>query len=554
MFSFIRRHQALAMVFMLLVIASFVLFYTDHSHLDLGGGKVEIGSIDGVSITPQEYMAAEKEAMLMHFFFRGDWPNSFSTQMGWSTERAAMERLLLAKRLEELNVMVSEEAVAKRVAQYFRSSDPQVTVQARFRGFVEGTLQPKGLNEEDFRRFIKHELGKNQLGQALGAGGRLVTKGMAETAYSFENQRVEAKLVNFSASNYLAQAKLSIDPKALAQYYTNQMQNYNLPTRVQVSYVAFESINFLAEAAVEMAKITNLTALIEQDYKERGTNFFVDEQKQVLAPEKAKEKIRDEIRTRFASQLARRKAYEFATELYEVEPLAVANLLKLAEKKGLKVLETEPFSNLDGPKGIKSSSQFAQQAFGLNREQPFGQEPVEAGGDYYVLGFKNRLPSVPQPFEAVKAQVEQDYVKYRAVQLAREAGEKFAQAVTTGAATGKTFADIAKEQKVKLLSLAPFARSNRGMIPELETLRVSADQVRAAAFAQKAGTTSGFTPATEGGFVLHVERYLPVDPVKMQAEINDYVETLRGRQANLAFNDWISGQFESSVLTSLGQK
>lgn len=541
------------MVFMLLVIASFVLVYTDRSHLDVSGSQVDIGSIDGVPISKKEFLDAQNEAMLMHFFFRGDWPTALSAQMGWSTEQQAMERLLLAKRLEELNVMVSEEAVAKRVAQIFRSSNTQISVQERFRNFVDGTLKPKGLNEDDFRRFIKHELGKYQLGMTLGAGGRLVTAGMAETAYSFENQRVETKLVNFSSSNYLAQAKLSIDAKALTQYYTNQLQNYNLPTRVQVSYVAFESINYLAEAAQEMTKITNITALIEQQYKQRGTNFYVDEKKQVLSPEKAKEKIRDDIRTEFASQLARKKAYDFATELYEMEPLAAANLTSLAGKKGLKVLETEPFSNLDGPNGIKNSSQFAQQAFALNREQPFGQEPVEAGGDFYVISFKNRLPSVSQPFDVVKARVEQDYIKYRAVQLAREAGNSFAQAVTNGVAAGKKFTDIAKEQKVSFLNLAPFARSARS-IPELETLRVSPEQVRATAFAQKAGASSEFIPSFEGGFVIYVEKFLPVDPVKMQTEIKDYLESVRERQANVAFNHWITSQYESAVVSSLGKK
>lgn len=543
------------MVFMLLVIASFVLFYTDQSHLDLSGSKVEIGSVDGVSVTTKEFMDAQKEAMLLHFFFRGDWPNSMSEQMGWSTERQAMERLLLIKRLEDLNIIVSEEAVAKRVAQLFRGNGQQanVNVQERFRNFVDGTLKPKGLSEEDFRRFIKHELGKNQLGNALGAGGRLVTKGAAEMSYGFDNQRVEAKLVNFSASNHLAQARVNIDPQAMAQYFTNQMHMYSLPIRVQVSYVAFEARNFLVEAGQELVKNTNITTIVEQQYKQRGATML-DEKNQVLSAEKAKEKIRDEIRASIASNLARKKAYEFATALYAVEPLSATNLAVVAGKQGLKVLETEPFSNLDGPSGIKDSSEFTAQAFSLSQTQPFGQEPVAAGEDYYVLSFKNRLPSAPQPLSAVKSQVEEDYVKYRAVQLAREAGENFSQTLTKGTAAGKSFADIAKEQKLDVITLAPFARSARATIPELEVLRLNPGQVRSAAFAQKAGGISGFTPSSEGGFVLQVVNVLPADPVKLQAEIGAYLEDIRDQQANLAFSDWLSAQVESSVVFNLKTK
>jgi len=385
----------------------------------------------------------------------------------------------------------------------------------------------------------------------LSSGGRLLTPAVAEANYRYDHQQVESKVVVFSASNFVAKAKTELDPKAVSQYYSNQVQNYNLPTRVQVSYVAFEAINYLAEAASGMAKNTNLNAIVDQIYKQRGTNSFTDDKGVVLSPEKAKEKIRDEGRKEEAARIAQQKAYEFATELQEIEPLNMANLTTLAGKKGLKVFETEPFAALDGPKGIKNSSQFAQQAFGLNREQPFGLEPVRAEDDFYVIGFKSRMPSVPQPFEAVKDKVQEDYIQYFAAQLAREAGQAFGRAVTNGLAAGKKFVDVAKEQKASVVNLAPFGRV-ANTIPELEALRVSSFQFKSAAFAQKAGQSSGFIPSGEGGFVVFVEKYLPADEAKMKTELKEYLETLRSRQAGLVFNEWLNGQIQSAGLAPAG--
>lgn len=532
----------MTMAFMLLVIASFVLFFTDRSHMGFNN-SVDLGTLNGRKITRQEYLNAEKEAMLMHFFRFGDWPSSGSRSemMGWRTEEQTRQRLVLIEQMKQFGIVIGDEAVAKEVAQLFHNANSNKSnVLEQYHNMIDNNLKPHGLSEEDFRRFIRNELGLQQLSSFLGASGRLLTPAVAEAAYRHDNQRVETKAVSFLATNFVAKAKADIDPKALSQYYSNQVQNYNLPVRVQVSYVAFESLNFLAEAAQEMAKNTNINTYIEQMYKQRGAEFFKDEKGTVLSPEKAKEKLRDEARAEFASNIARKKAYEFATKLHDTQPLALNNLATLAGKEGLKLFETEPFSVLDGPKGIKDSTQFARQAFGLNQAQPFSSEPVEAGTDYYVLGFKSRLPSVPQPFEAVKDKVQEDYVQTRAIQLARDAAKKFALAVTNGLASGKKFVDVAREQKVSVVNIAPFARQATS-IPDVESLHVSPFQIRSAAFAHKAGESSGFISSGDGGFVLYVDKFLPADEAKMQEELKDNLENLRSRSASIAFGEWFGG-------------
>ncbi len=550
MFTFIRKHQYLATIFIMLVVASFVIFFTDRSHTGFGGDQGDYGSIQGKPITGRQYLDAKKEALLKHFFQFQDWPRagSWSEQLGWDTEKQTLERLFMVSRLKELNIEVGDEAVARQIAQYFRDVKG-MTVPEAYKAFVERNLKPQGLTDEDFRRHIKHELGIMQLGQAVSAGARLVTQATAEAAYKQENEQVDTKVAIFNSSNYLAQAKLNIDPKELTQYYSNLVQNYNLPERAQVAYVAFDPINYLAEAGKEMLKRTELAQAIDQQYVKDGANAYLDEKGQPLPAEKAKDKIRDDIRRRFSQQVARQKAYEFASELLEIQPLAAKNLKTLADKKSLKLMETEPFTFVDGPKGISGARDLSARAFRLTPQAPFAEEPVLVEGVFYVLGYVNRLPMQPQPYAAVKDKVEQDYIKNRSRTLALEAGKAFADAVKTGLTAGKKFEDVAKEKKVALIDVAPFSRAER-KIEAIENLSLSTSQYSSAATAHKAGEASDLVPSGDGGFVLYVEKYVPADEEKMKKEIKDYLDNLRSRQANIAFSDWVSSGFEAANVTA----
>lgn len=546
MFALIRKYPSLTTVFILLVVASFVIFYTDRAHLGFGGDKTDFGSIQGKPITSRQYIEAHNEALLTHFFRYQDWPRagSASAMMGWDTERQATERIFMVNRLKELNIEIGDEAVARQVAQIFRNAQG-VRVEDAYKNFLEKNLRPQGLTDEDFRRFLRHELGIQQLGAVVSASGRLITPVAAEAMYRQKNEQVDTVAVFFAASNYVAQAKANIDPKALVQYYSNLVQNYNLPERMQVAYVEFDHINFLAEAGKELLKMPDLAKQIDATYLKNGAVSYKDEKGEVLPADKAKEMIRDDARKMLAKQLARKQAYEFASELQEMKPLSSKNLKVLADKKNMKVVETEPFTKLDGPKGINEYRDFASVAFELKPQAPFVEEPVQAEGVWYVLGYVNRLPSQAQPFETVKTKVEQDYVKNRSRELAIEAGKAFSASVKGG----KKFAELAKEKKLNLVDIPPFSRVARS-IPAVEAINVSSFQYRGTATSLKVGEVSSFVSAGDGGFVLQLEKILPADEENMKKDMKDFIEEARAEQANTVFNEWVSTQLQTANFVS----
>src|SRR5204863_34346 len=130
---------------------------------------------------------------------------------------------------------------ATRMVQQFErntSMDPNTFVK-------QAILDPQGLTFEDFDRFVRHEIGIQELMATVGMGGELITPQEAQELYRREHQELSAEAVIFSASNYLA--GISVTPEALSQFYSNRQSLYRIPDRVQVQYVRFPYTNHYAK-------------------------------------------------------------------------------------------------------------------------------------------------------------------------------------------------------------------------------------------------------------------------------------------------------------------
>src|SRR5262245_31911424 len=123
MFATIRRHQKwLWVVIMSATIISFVVYFSPNvgggrggggGGVFSGGGSENFGSIGGRSLSREELMQAKLEAYLRYRLYSGSWPgqDDFSRQM-FNEDREMENRLLVLEKLRELDVKVSDEAVA----------------------------------------------------------------------------------------------------------------------------------------------------------------------------------------------------------------------------------------------------------------------------------------------------------------------------------------------------------------------------------------------------------------------------------------------------------
>jgi hypothetical protein len=112
-------------------------------------------------------------------------------------------RLMLAQKANDLGIYVGDDQVVAAANEMLRSLGRNGQA-VPLSEFVKQVLQPKHLTAEDFENFVRQYLVMQQLQQAIGLTGELITPQEAAAAYQRDHQELSAQIVFFSASNYLS--------------------------------------------------------------------------------------------------------------------------------------------------------------------------------------------------------------------------------------------------------------------------------------------------------------------------------------------------------------
>lgn len=547
MIGTIRKHSTwLWIIIIVATIVSFVYFFSPNTKMSDVRDTGDFGTIFGQKVTRYDFLHARNEVYLRYFFTSGGrWPDRDAEQMGFNVQRETYIRLLLIREQERYGIHVGNDTVAQVAANLLKQMNRGQP--APLDAFVEGILHPRGLTAEDFMRFVRHDLGMQELIMTAGATGKLVTPEEIRALYEREHQEMSVQAVFFSASNYMT--GVTVTPEALAQFYTNQMANYRLPDRVRVSYVRFAASNYLAEATQQLGQITNLDEQLEAEYERLGTNYFSD----TKSPAEAKERLRKEKLDELALSIAREKATEFARPLYDMNPVQVGNLEKLAKEKELAVQVSEPFDRDQPPPKLDVFADFAKAAFDLDDQDPVNG-PLIGQSAAYVIELKDKIPSEVPPLADIHERVTGDYKFTHGLLLARQAGVEFYHTATNELAEGKTFSAVCSAAKVHPVFPPPFSLST-SRLPQVED-EVRLAQFKQATFSTTTGHVSSFVPSSLGGFLVFLQARLPIDEVQMKEQLPAFAERVRRSRQSEAFNQWLGGEIHRGapqLLANSGQ-
>ena len=531
MIGTIRKHSKwLWFVIIVATVISFVFWGAAPSRMGRGTDYTsgDLGSIYGHKITPDAYREAQAGVYFFYWFRTGEWPDKNPNLSGAGMAREVYVRLMLMQKANDLGIYIGDDEAAAAATEMLRSLGRNGQA-VPLSEFVKQVLQPRGLTAGDFKNFIRQYLVVQQLQQAIGLTGELITPQEAAAAYQRDHQELSAQIVFFSASNYLS--SVTVTPAAVAQFYTNYLAEYRLPDRVQASYVVFELTNFLAEAEQKLSK-TNLNEQVEAVYRQYGASAFPD----AKTPADAKAKIRTAMIRQEALSAARQQANEFANAVFSQEPARPENLAAAARQKGLPVHVTAPFAAKFGPEEFTAPPGFTKAAFGLTADEPFAG-PIAGPDAVYVLAFAKRLPSEIPSLDQIRERVTREYQLQSATLLARRAGTNFVRTLT-GMAADRGFASLCVTADLQPQALPAFSLSTQEL-PELGE-RIDLNQLKQAVFTTPVGKTSDFEATSDGGFVVYVQSRLPIDQAKMDSDLPQYVVALRRERQAEAFNQWVN--------------
>jgi len=542
MFGTIRKHQTWLWVILSIVVIVGMLNWTNQLGKNGSGherGPGNRGTIDGRTVTDTEYLQAKTEARLMFFLRYGDWPDNGPARKEWNEERETYTWLFFTRKLEEFNIHTPVDAVgeeASRLLKQFNRGEnyPLET-------FVDQVLLRHNVTAEDFQRFLEHRLSIQQMQSVMASAGKLVPPGEIQSLYVQSHQEMEVSPVVFAASNYLANIP-EPGPALLGQYYTNNLAKYRLPDQMQVSYVFFNVTNFYPEAEKELG--TNLAHDVEEDFRKIGTNWM----QLGKTPEEAKIKMREYLIRGQAYTNAMEKARAFNADVATNNSLRAEILNEVAKGRGMEVKITQPFDKEYGPSDIHLPSSYPASAlFNLNAESPFMGGVVQGLDGPYIIAFDKLIPSHIPLLNDIRKQVVEDCRNDSAKQLARHTGQAFAEAATNGLAQGKTFEAICSGARLTPLQIPPFSLSSESIAQIQDPTELGI--LKQATFTTDIGHVSQYVGTEEGevGMVVYVRQRLPIDAVKMKAELQEFGNMVRQQRENEVYGTWFNREASTSL-------
>ena len=531
MFGTFRKHSTwLWGIIIAATVVSLVVWTGNRGNSHDARGPADYGNIAGKRVTVDEYTHAMHEARLEYFFNHQEWPKEGEAERtGFNLNRETYIRLFYITKINEMGIHISDDEVSRVAAQNLKSMTKPGSGTIPMETFAEQILSPGGLTIADYERFLRHMIGRQQLVAAVSVGSQLVTTKDARSIYERENQEISAQAVFFSASNYLS--IITASPAELSEFYSNRVAQYRLPERIQVSYVEFKATNYNADATAEMAKLTNITAIIDNVYQRRGgTNYYKE-----LTPEKAKETIHSEMFQELALRAARNQASKFVAPL--LEPGMKADSLAAAAKNdGRAIKLTSVFDSTTGPVELNVSETFVRAAFELRDDEPI-LGPLIAREAVYVIAKSRQYPSEIPSFDAIREKVIADYKMFRAATTARAAAVAFVQGATN--MSDKPFATLCAAAGANPVLLSAFSM-NSTAIPEVEPY-LGVQDFKNIALRTPVGKVNGM-PAYTGGGALYVMSKLPLDEKKTAEELPKFTLMLRQARQEEFFRRWFESE------------
>ncbi len=386
----------------------------------------------------------------------------------------------------------------------------------RFIDTIEANpLLPEGI----LVRVLEEDYRIEQISEALAGPGYVI-----DDDARLQAQRYQTSLTLSTASIDYASFEPKIDAAQpeLEAYYNQNASRYEIPERIQASYLNFKAetyllqVGTLEEDALREHFIANRARFVEaHEAATTDADADADAEKPAVKFEDVRDAVGTDLRKAQANRLANEAAQNFAYELYNKSiPRESAAFNTALNSAGLELIPVEAFSTRDiAARGLPA--EMLRSAFTLSEARYFSDPyPLEDG--FGVLIYQARLPVELPPFEAVAERVKTDYAAEEKRRLFYEKGVELKKEIEAQLAEGASFADAAAKLELKVEDFESFKISEAP-----QNLNRSALQ---SAMELKAGEVSPMLQTGASGMIVYVAKRavpeIPSDDATLQQASN----------------------------------
>lgn len=246
----------------------------------------------------------------------------------------------------------------------------------------------------------------------------------------------------------------------LEAYYNQNANRYQIPERIQASYLHFKADTFLPqvgaldEDALREHFIANRARFVDA-YETANPPSDAEADKPAVKFEDVREAVSADLREAQALRLTNQAAQNFAYDLYNKSiPRESAAFNEALNAVGLSLKPIEPFSTSDSSnRGLPTPMLDA--AFALSEARYF-TDPYPLDNGFGVLIYQARLPIELPPFEAVAEQVKADYAAEEKRRLFYEKGLELKKELEAQLAAKVSFADAATQLNLTIEEFEAF--------------------------------------------------------------------------------------------------
>ncbi len=421
MFDFVQEKKRLVQIVLALIILPFAFWGVDSYRKS--AGTASLATVNGEKISQQEFDNAmnQQQQRIREMAGASFDPTFFDKpEIKHSVLEGVVVQRLLVQEARHAGLSVSDEQIAQIIAGVGVFQKDGKFDMKRY----ETVLSQRGMSRLQFEDRIRQDLLVRELTDTYSQNG-YAAETVADNLIRLNEQQRVVAVATVDAGAFTKQVKLGDD--AVNDYYTKNAQEFQLPERANVEYVAFSADSLLSQVAVTDEEI-------KQYYEEHQADFGTQEQRQashilITVPKQGSDAEK---------QAARAKAEDVLHQVKQ-SPAKFAELAKQYSQ--------DPGSAANGGdlglfgRGAMVKP-FEDAVFGLKVGEVSGLVQTDYG--YHIIKLQAVKPAKIEPLSQVRGVILQRLKAQRASDKFAELAERFSNAVYEQSDSLKPAAELVK--------------------------------------------------------------------------------------------------------------